>query len=198
MVVHWSEKLEDRFSTAFAIPGFLDATGGFNFDIIFRDSAFCRLAVELLCREVKARSSKKRVDFIAFLEKQGIGLLTLAGAVTIYTGIPNLIIGERIKFVPEAGEFPLKDAEVVLLTEYIITGAEFQPAVKAIQELGGKVVKVIVLVWDAERFNKNGEMNEVGITEEMRSLLYPASEVERIAKESKKVLQPFLSRLVTE
>ena len=213
MVLRWSEKLEDRFAAAFAIPGFYRASSYigdtgipleryFDFDVIYRDPAFCRLAVELLVREVKGRAAKERVDYIAFLEKQvnTTGALILAGALTIHTGISHLVVRlwkdipqERIKFPKEAGEYPLKDANVVLLTDYVTTGRELQPAVRAVQNLGGKVVGVVVLVWDDERFNKRGEMSEVGISEGMINLVIPASRTEQIAKESKKVLDPILA-----
>lgn len=201
-MVRWSARLEDRLLAAFAIPGFYKEGPhrGFDFDFVFRDPSFCRLAVELLLREVKARAVKTQVHYIAFLEKRAntTGVLSLAGAVTIYIGIPHLIVRlrkdtyERIKFPPEAGKLPLKDANLILLTDYTVTGRELQPAVRAVQERGGKVVGVVALVWDDKRFNKNGEMSEVGITGEMLSLITPASEVKRIAKESKKALQKIL------
>ena len=213
MVVRWSEKLEDRFAAAFAIPGFHKASTHvgdagipllryLDFDVVYRDPSFCRLAVELLGREVRAWAAKTRVDYIAFLEKRAntTGAIILAGALTIYTGIPHLVIRlrkdithERIPFPAEAGDFPLKNANVVLLTDYATTGRELQPAVRAVRGLGGEVVGVVVLVWDDERFNRKGEMSEVGITEEMFSLLTPVSEVDQIAKESQKTLQTILT-----
>ncbi len=213
MVVHWSDKLEDRFSAAFAIPGFyrgssfigdagVELDRYFDFDIAFRDPAFCRLAVELMSREVKAWAAKKRVDYIALLEKRAntTGALTLAGALTIHTGIPHLVVRlrkdiphERIKFPQEAGEHPLKDANVVVLTDYATTGRELQPAVRAVENLGGKVVGVTVLVWNDQQFNKNGEMSEVGISERMLSLIIPASKVDQIAKESKEAVDAVLA-----
>lgn len=213
MTVHWSEKLEDRFSAAFAIPGVYRGSKHagssgilleryLDFDVTFRDPAFCRLAVELLSQKVKACAAKKRVDYIAFLEKRAntTGALTLAGALTIHTGIPHLIVrlrkdvrDDRIKFPPEAGEHPLKDANVVLITDYATTGRELQPAVRAVEDLGGKVVGVVVLVWDDQRFNKKGEMSEVGISEEMLSLIVPASAAEQIATESAEALHAVLA-----
>lgn len=204
MVVRWSEKLEDRFSAAFAIPGFYSPESDcFDFDIILRDPAFCRLAVELLSREVNVWAAKERVDYIAFLEKRAntTGALTLAGALTIHTGIPHLVVRlrkdiphERIKFSQAAGEYPLKDAKVVLLTDYATTGTKLQPAVKAVTSLGGKVIGIVVLVWDEERFNKNGEMSEVGITEEMISLVFTKSKAKQIAVKSKKVIDAILAK----
>lgn len=204
MVVHWSEKLEDRFSAAFAIPGFYKASTHigdagvrleryFDLDFLYRDPAFCRLAVEMLSAKVEAWAAKMRVDYIAVLEKRAntTGALILVGAITIHTGIPHLVIrirkdirDDRIKFPRGAGKYPLKDANIVLLTDFATTGRELQPAVRAVQDLGGNILGVLVLVWDDNRFNKTGEMSEVGITEEMINLIIPISKVEQIAKGS--------------
>lgn len=213
MTAKWSKTLEDRFSAAFAIPGFYRASKHvsdagepldryFDFDIVFRDPGFCRLAVQKLSENVKDRAAKERVDYIAFLEKRAntTGAITLAGALSIDTGIPHLIIRlrkdiphERIKFPSEAGKEPLKDAKIVLITDYANTGRELQPAVRAVVNLGGKVAAVVVLVWVVEKFNKKGEMTEVGISDEMLSLIIPASKVEQIAQESKKILDEILA-----
>ncbi len=198
MAIKWSTKLEDRFCVAFATPGFYrkskhvgDAGVELDFDIIFREPTFCRLAVQLLSEKVKAWAAKERVDYMAFLEKPAntTSAITLAGALSIDTGIPHLVIRlhkdiphERIKFPEEAGAAPLKDAKVVLITDYANTGRELQPAVRAVVNLGGKVAAVVVLVWVEEQFNKNREMTEVGISDEMLSLIIPASEVEEICR----------------
>ena len=213
MAVSWSEKLEDRFSAAFAIPGFYRSSehlgdagiqlhSYFDFDLTFRDPAFCRLAVEVLSQKVKTWSVKARVDYIAFLEKRAntTGALALAGALTIHTGIPHLIIRlrkdiphERIKFPQEAGEHPLKDANIVLVTDYATTGRELQPAIRVVENLGGKVVGVAVLVWDDQRFNKCGEMSKAGISEDMLSLVFPVSKVDQIARESNEAVKAVLA-----
>ena len=142
------------------------------------------------------------MDYIAFLEKRAntTGALTLAGAISINTGIPSLIVRlrkdiprERIKFPREAGDEPLKDANVILLTDYATTGKELQPAVKAVKNLGGKVIGVVVMVWDDRRFNKDREMSEVGISEEMLSLGIPASQAAQIATESKVTISAILA-----
>lgn len=202
----WSDKPEDLLAAGFAIPGFYRASDHvgstgvllpryFDCDLLFRDPALCRWAVETLTEKVTAVSEKGRVDYLGFLEKRAntTGALTLAGALTLSTGIAHLVIRlrkdiphERIKFPKEAGPSPLADSNVVIITDYATTGQELQPAVTAVTHLGGTVSNVIVLVWDEQQFNKRGEMREVNIADDALTLVFRASEAEQRAKEAKK------------
>jgi len=165
----YSEYIESRHRLAFAfndssivrqskhrLRGGEEATFYFDFDIATNDPQSCADIVRNYSAKILEITTKRKIDFIAFVEKMGratVGAIRLAGAISIDVGIPSFIIRlgkelpfERIKLYGRRGtpaNQKLLGFNIVLITDHMTSGSEALQAVEAIEAVGGQLSDVI-------------------------------------------------------
>lgn len=128
-----------------------------DFDHVVHDPIQCEQIVRLIAERIQEIQSVHPVHAVGFLEKADggtTGALTIAGALSIFTRLPNLVVrlwkripSERIKLPPVFGQSAserLADMTVVLITDHSTSGDELVQAAKAVEHFGGKVEDVII------------------------------------------------------
>lgn len=128
----------------------------FDVDPLLNDPIGCRNATLLYVEWLEKLARQKRVDCFASIEKAGggtVGAIRLAGAISIYSGIPNIVIrlnkkiaSEQIKLPPVDGrprKEQLQEAKVVIITDHTTTASEILNAARAIRRNGGEVTDVL-------------------------------------------------------
>lgn len=128
-----------------------------DFDHIVHDPIQCEEIVRLFAEKVEEIQAAHAVEAVGFLEKADggtTGALTIAGAVSIFTRLPNLVVrlwkgipSERIKLPPVPGQSASKrlaDMSVVLITDHSTSGEELVRAVEAVAHFGARVEDVII------------------------------------------------------
>lgn len=176
----WPADLNKLFLRAYATPGFCSrhwASEGkeipyyYDFDLILQEPTHCRWALELMAERVrKIDAQQGGVSLLAFVEKRDntVGAILLAGALSIETGIPNIVIRlrkavpfERVKAGKVANEKPLARKRVVVVTDLVGTGRELVAVIKSISNLGGEVTGIITFILDKDRFDTSEALEEV-------------------------------------
>lgn len=128
----------------------------FDVDPLLNDPVGCRNATFLYVECLEKLARQQRVDCFASIEKAGggtVGAIRLAGAVSIYSGIPNVVIRldkkivtEQIKLPPvdgRPGKEQLQGAKIVIITDHSTTATEILKAVQVVKRNGGEVTDVI-------------------------------------------------------
>lgn len=146
-----------------------------DFDAIVNDPNQCEDVTLLYRDKIRDIARQQHIDFLAPIEKSSggtIGIIRLAGAISILTGIPNVPIrltkeikSEKVKIPPIEGK-PIKGrlhgANVIILTDHCTTGAEVLDAVDAVEYSGGIVTDVISYSYRPDKFKwkrfKEGEI----------------------------------------
>ena len=158
------------FRVGFEEPYYMD------FDAIVNDPNQCEDVTLLYRDKIWDIARQRHIDFLAPIEKSSggtIGIIRLAGAISILTGIPNVPIrltkeikSEKVKIPPIEGE-PIKGrlhgSNVVILTDHCTTGDEVLNAADAIEYSGGSVTDVISYSYRPDKFKWDGFENR-GIT----------------------------------
>jgi orotate phosphoribosyltransferase len=168
-----SRMIYERLRTYFRTPGTVKTSlhqlkGGassdyfFDLDYNLNDPIICEDIVLFYTNEVQKIARRRRVDFIGFIEKPSggvrpsggtVGAIRLAGAISIYSGIPNVVIRlskhlltERLK-VPYQTYKPdpqfLSGLNSILVTDHISQGREIISAIETITRAGGTVSDII-------------------------------------------------------
>jgi len=148
-----------------------------DFDLLLNDPYNCRYVTAAYAQEIEEISKEYAIDLLGFVEKSdggSVGAVRLAGALSIYTGIPNITVRlgrelefEQVKTSRLEGEFAgkpqkawLSGALVVVITDNTSSGGEAEKAVKAVEYNGGRVKDIITYTlreWKppaTERFEK--------------------------------------------
>lgn len=128
-----------------------------DFDHVVHDPIQCEEIVRLIAERIEEIQSVHPVHAVAFLEKADggtTGALTIAGAVSIFSRLPNLVVrlwkripSERIKLPPVRGQSTserLAEMSVVIVTDHCTSGDELLRAAKAVEHFGAKVEDVII------------------------------------------------------
>jgi orotate phosphoribosyltransferase len=128
-----------------------------DFDHLVHDPVQCEEIVRLIAERIQEIHSSHPVHAVGFIEKaEGgtTGALTIAGAVSIFTRLPNLVVrlwkdipSERIKLPPVRGQRSserLAGMNVVVVTDHSTTGDEVLRAARAVEYFGAKVEDVII------------------------------------------------------
>lgn len=127
-----------------------------DFDFIVQDPMAAREVVSVFAFKVLEILNDRQVDFLGFIEKATggtVGALQLAGAISIQTGIPTLLIRpskellfERVKHINN-DDVPLSTSlngvDGVIITDHCSEGHEALQAIDIVQSLGAKVTDVI-------------------------------------------------------
>ncbi len=127
-----------------------------DIDPLLNDPIGCRNATFLCVEWLERLARHQRIDCFASIEKAGggtVGAIRLAGAISMYSGIPNIVIRpnkkiatEQIKLPPvegRPGKDQLQGAKVVIITDHVTTATEILKATKVIEANGGKVTDVV-------------------------------------------------------
>jgi len=127
-----------------------------DFDYLANDPVDSRRIVGLYSNKIEEILREREIDFLASIEKATggtVGILRLAGAISIEVGIPNLVVrpakeipSERVKMPPVSGRpfgERLLDMKVVLLTDHCTRGNELLRGVRAVDYVGGTVTDII-------------------------------------------------------
>lgn len=176
----WPKDLSKLFLRAYATPGFRSrhwASEGkeisyyYDFDLILQEPTHCRWALELMAERVrKIDAEQGGVSLLAFVEKREntVGAIVLAAALSIETGIPNVVIRlrkaipfERVKAGKVPNEKPLAGKRVVIVMDFVGSGRELVAAIKSISHLGGQVTGIITFILDKVRFDESKALEEV-------------------------------------
>ena len=128
-----------------------------DFDHVVHDPIQCEEIVRLIAERIEEIQSVHPVHAVAFIEKADggtTGALTIAGAVSIFTRLPNLVVrlwkgipSERIKLPPVPGQSAserLAEMSVVVITDHSTSGDELVRAAEAVEHFGAKVEDVII------------------------------------------------------
>jgi len=145
-----------------------------DFDVLINDPYICEQIVRLYAIKIMEISRERPIELLGFIEKYSggtIGAIRIAGAISIYTRIPNVPIRltkeigfERVKIPPIIGKprkGRLSGIKVAIITDHSTTGGEVLNAIDAVEYNGGNVTDVIAFSvrTDAiklEDFNKKG------------------------------------------
>lgn len=127
-----------------------------DFDVLINDPYTCEQIVRLYATKIMEITRERSIDLLGFIEKYSggtIGAIRIAGAISIYTRIPNVPIRltkeirfERVKIPPIIGKprkGRLSGTKVVIITDHSTTGGEVLNAIDAIEYNGGNVTDVI-------------------------------------------------------
>lgn len=125
-------------------------------DLMLNDPSRCETIVFELAKQIEKITKERKIDLLGFIEKRGegtTGLIRLAGAVSIKTGLPNFTIRlsrkisfEKVKVPITKGIVPserLQCSKTLILTDYATTGGELLNAIGAVASNGGTVTDVI-------------------------------------------------------
>lgn len=159
--------LKERFQEYFTIPGVIKRSKHalkeglidkyyFDFDDVVCEPSRCEEVIDRYLLEIKKVEGEP--DFLAFLEKREgsgtVGAITLAGAISIETGVPFVLIRlgkelqlERVKFPIGVGEKKVgqfANLNGILISDHCTTGTELLKAIDAIKHIGGSISDVIV------------------------------------------------------
>ena len=134
----------------------------FDVDYLLNDPVSCETVVRLYVDQIQKILRHHRVDFLAFIEKPTggpkpsggtVGAIRLAGAISIYSGVPNVIIRlvknqpcDKIKVPYDFGKpqfEQLTGTNVILVTDHISKGREVFNSIDAIEANGGRVTDVV-------------------------------------------------------
>lgn len=134
----------------------------FDIDYLLNDPVHCEAAVRLYVDLIQRIARQQRVDFLAFIEKPTggqkasggtVGAIRIAGAISMYSGIPNVTVrlakhlpSERIKVPYDLGKpqvEQLTGTNVILVTDHCSKGRELIGSVDAIEANGGKVTDAV-------------------------------------------------------
>lgn len=124
--------------------------------------------------ELRKILTKKPIHYLGFIEKHEgtAGAIKISVAVSILTGVPNILIRpykdiefERIKIPPKTTKTrgkQLEGSKIVLITDHCTTGTEVLECANIVKENGGKVTDVITytsrpkIKENLEKFEKEG------------------------------------------
>lgn len=194
-ILSWPQDARVRYAWAFKAEDVLKRSehgiskGGrqpwyIDFDFLVRDPIHCRQVVELMVERIQRRASGG-LDYIAFLEKRAntTGAIVLAGALSMETGIPHLVIRlakdvgfEKVKMPGKAGNLPLQGDRVLLVSDYVTKGRELLAAIRVIKMAGGEVVGVLAYVMNRDEFDQRREHWEAEVPWESVEHVYTAQE----------------------
>jgi len=134
----------------------------FDVDYLFNDPVSCEATVRLYVHLIQNVARRRRVDFLAFIEKPtggqkpsggSVGAIRLAAAISIYSGIPNVTVrlakhlaSEKVKLpynfnIPQAEQ--LAGANVIVVTDHCSKGRELIGSIEAIEKNGGRVTDAV-------------------------------------------------------
>jgi len=139
-----------------------------DFDVLINDPYRCEQIVRLYVLKIREINSKRPIDLLGFIEKYSggtIGAIRIAGAISIFTRIPNVPIRltkeirfERVKIPPVIGK-PTKGrfsgAKIVVVTDHVTTGGEVLNAIDAVRYNGGEVTDVIAFTARTDKVRLN-------------------------------------------
>jgi len=163
----------------------------FDIDYLLNDPIKCQLISDIYIKLIRNLARKKRIDLLAFIEKASggtIGVLRLAGNISIATKIPNAVIRpkkdiffERVKIPFFArGEMGIKRGlgglSAVIVTDHCTTGREALIAQDILCTLGAEVSNVISYTVRSDKFSKD-EYNKRGVTLTSAYSLPPSNEM---------------------
>jgi orotate phosphoribosyltransferase len=127
-----------------------------DFDNITSDALQARNVVSQLVYKINDIKTKQRIDYLGFIEKRfggTTGAIKASLAISIMTGIPNIILRPRKELEFERVKIPTKPKEprrlqlngsnVALITDHITTGREIIKSAEIILRNGGKVNDVV-------------------------------------------------------
>lgn len=173
----------DQIRRYFELPGVIERSVHFlrsgkeaqyyaNFDVIVNYPDRASNIIEFFANILSEINLERRVDFLAFIEKQPggtVGAIRLGAALSIRLGIPNIVIRQSIEVVPEqvklerVPDIPamekLAGANLVLVTDHITGGGEIIRAIGTIEQLGGRVTDVITYTIKIAEFK--GSLSEL-------------------------------------
>lgn len=128
-----------------------------DFDHLVHDPVQCEQIVRLIAEKIEQIQASHSLHAVGFLEKADggtTGALTIAGAVSIFTRLPNLVVrlwkdipSERIKLPPVPGQPAserLAEMSVVVVTDHSTSGDELLRAAEAVEHFGARVEDVII------------------------------------------------------
>lgn len=170
------ELFEQRFEQYYKVPGVIRGPHAyrsglvedyyFDFDNIVCDPVRCELVAKWYIGEIKKLSES--ANYLIFLDKEEgsgtIGAITLAGVISIETGIPYILVrlgkeipSERVKFpVPtNKKEEVLKNLSGVLISDHCTFGDELLRAAEAIASVGGHIKHIIVYSYRKDKLEQN-------------------------------------------
>ena len=138
-----------------------------DFDLLVADPINARAVVEVFSEEIRRIDAEDEVTLLGFIEKSGntTGAISLAGAISIETGIPQLAVrlwkdlpSERIK-LPSLEDRPRKQKllgeNVVVVTDHSTTGIELLDAIETVHNLGGCVRDAVVYTLNEHLFQRD-------------------------------------------
>lgn len=134
----------------------------FDIDYLLNDPVGCEAVVKLYVDLIQRIARQRRIDFLAFIEKPTggqkasggtVGAIRIAGAISIYSGIPNVTVRiakplpcDRIKVPydfskPQAEQ--LMGTNIILVTDHCSKGRELISSIDIIEANGGKVTDAV-------------------------------------------------------
>ncbi len=133
-----------------------EASFFFDFDIITNNPNKCADIVAVLASEINQIVLSKKIDYIAFIEKRSgatVGAIRLAAAISMETGISNLVVRLNKDLIFERTKLPvvsgipawqkLKGAQLILITDHVSQGREIIQAVNSVESLGAKLTDIV-------------------------------------------------------
>lgn len=176
------ELFKQRFEQYYNIPGVIRGPHAyrsgltedyyFDFDNIVCDPVRCELVAKWYISEVKKLS--ERADYLIFLDKEEgsgtVGAITLAGVISIETGIPYILVRLGKEIPPERVKFPvptnkkaeaLRELSGVLISDHCTFGDELLRAADAIAVVGGHVKNIIVYSYREDKLKQSKFYEEI-------------------------------------
>ena len=164
----------------------------FDFDLLTREPFNIKTLTRNFAAKVNEINDKGEIDVLGFIQKQGntTGVLVLAGAISMETGVSNIIVRldkdltlERIK--PNVvGNKPnpgiINGLRGVIITDYLTEAKEVTAAISALKKYGCNVKDIITFI---ERIDvsspEKAALIETGIKiHHIRQAFYDKSEKE--------------------
>ena len=142
-----------------------------DFDLITEESSHIETVSNLYIEIIDEIAEKKKIDCLYFLDKEGkstVGAIKLAGILTYFTGIPNLIIrldhDVIVKKLKISSILEIKNIETgILIVDHITTGKEVLEGINIVEKCDKKISDVISYTIMSQSFKEKSGIEQKGI-----------------------------------